>query len=82
MVTSRVLAVRGHAEGATARFVLKFTTEGDVQRKVEVRGRLFLTPSPEGWPDTAASRRAGARPGVMPLRSTLHLISHRRFPYR
>ncbi len=48
-VSVDVLAVRGHAEGATARFVLKFTTEGDVQRKVEVRGRLFLTPSPEGW---------------------------------
>jgi hypothetical protein len=44
-----VLAVRGKAEGATARFVLKFKTDGDVQRKVEVSGRLFLTPSPEGW---------------------------------
>ena len=44
-----VLAVRGKAEGATARFVLKFRTEGDVQRKIEVSGRLFLTPSPEGW---------------------------------
>jgi hypothetical protein len=44
-----VLAVRGHAQGATARFVLKFRTDGEVQRKVEVRGRLFLTPSPVGW---------------------------------
>ncbi|MBF4762561.1 hypothetical protein ISU07_05440 [Nocardioides islandensis] len=44
-----VLAVRGKAEGATARFVLKFKTDGDVQRKVEVSGRLFLTPSAEGW---------------------------------
>ena len=44
-----VLAVRGKAEGATARFVLKFRTDGDVRRKVEVSGRLFLTPSPDGW---------------------------------
>jgi hypothetical protein len=44
-----VLAVRGHARGATARFVLKFKTDGDVQRKIEVSGRLFLTPSPDGW---------------------------------
>jgi hypothetical protein len=48
-VSVDVLAVRGHAQGATARFVLKFKTDGDVQRKVEVSGRLFLTPSPEGW---------------------------------
>ena len=44
-----VLAVRGHARGATARFVLKFKTDGDLQRKIEVSGRLFLTPSPDGW---------------------------------
>ncbi len=48
-VSVDVLAVRGHAQGATARFVLKFKTDGDVQRKIEVSGRLFLTPSPEGW---------------------------------
>jgi hypothetical protein len=48
-VTVDVLAVKGKASGATARFVLKFRTDGDVQRKVEVRGRLFLTPGPEGW---------------------------------
>jgi hypothetical protein len=53
-VSVDVLAVRGHARGATARFVLKFRTVGDVkdedeQHKWEVRGRLFLTPSPDGW---------------------------------
>lgn len=48
-VSVDVLAVRGHAQGATARFVLKFKTDGDVQRKIEVSGRLFLTPSPDGW---------------------------------
>jgi hypothetical protein len=29
--------------------VLKFRTDGDVRRKVEVRGRLFLTPEADGW---------------------------------
>ena len=48
-VSVDVLAVRGHAQGATARFVLKFKTDGDVRRKIEVSGRLFLTPSPDGW---------------------------------
>jgi len=48
-VTVDVLAVKGKPSGATARFVLKFRTSGDVQRKVEVRGRLFLTPEADGW---------------------------------
>jgi hypothetical protein len=48
-VTVDVLAVKGHPQGATARFVLRFRTDGDVQRKIEVRGRLFLTPGPDGW---------------------------------
>jgi hypothetical protein len=48
-VTVDVLAVKGKPSGATARFVLKFRTDGDVRRKVEVRGRLFLTPEADGW---------------------------------
>jgi hypothetical protein len=48
-VTVDVLAVKGKPSGATARFVLKFRTDGDVRRKVEVRGRLFLTPGSDGW---------------------------------
>jgi hypothetical protein len=48
-VTVDVLAAHGRAVGATARFVLRFRTEGKVARKIEVQGRLFLTPSPEGW---------------------------------
>jgi len=48
-VTVDVLAVKGHPAGATARFVLKFRTTGEVQRKVEVQGRLFLTPGSDGW---------------------------------
>jgi hypothetical protein len=44
-----VLAVKGHAVGATARVVLKFSTEGEAERDVEVRGRLFLTHTPDGW---------------------------------
>ena len=48
-VSVDVLAVKGHAQGATARFVLRFRTSGERQEKVQVRGRLFLTPSPDGW---------------------------------
>jgi hypothetical protein len=48
-VSIDLLAVRGHAAGATARVVLRFRTDGEVRRKVEVRGRLFLTPTPDGW---------------------------------
>jgi len=44
-----VLAVKGQPQGATARVTLKFKTSGDVQRKVVVRGRLYLMPGPEGW---------------------------------
>lgn len=48
-VTVDVLAVKGHAVGATARVVLRFITEGDLERTVEVRGRLFLTQTDSGW---------------------------------
>ena len=44
-----ILAVKRHAVGTTARVVLKFSTEGEVQRDVMVRGRLFLTWTPDGW---------------------------------
>jgi hypothetical protein len=33
----------------TARFVLDLTTTGELRRKVEVRGRLLLTPTDNGW---------------------------------
>lgn len=48
-VTVDVLAVKGHAVGATARVVLRFSTEGEIARDVQVRGRLFLTRSAGGW---------------------------------
>jgi len=48
-VTVDVLGVKGRPAGATARFVLRFATSGDMQRKIVVRGRLFLTPSKDGW---------------------------------
>jgi hypothetical protein len=48
-VTVDVLAVKGRAVGATARVVLKFGTEGDVQRQIQVRGRLYLTNGADGW---------------------------------
>ena len=33
----------------TARFVLDLATTGELQRKVEVRGRLLLTRTENGW---------------------------------
>ena len=44
-----VLPARGRAAGATARFRLEFTTTGKERKSVAVRGRLFLTPGPNGW---------------------------------
>ncbi len=48
-VTVDVLAVKGRPVAATARVVLEFTADGDAPRDVVVRGRLFLTKSPDGW---------------------------------
>jgi hypothetical protein len=44
-----VLAVRKHPSAVTARFRLAFRTEGDLERKVQVGGRLLLTRSDGGW---------------------------------
>jgi len=44
-----VLAVRKHASAVTARFRLAFKTEGDLERRVGVRGRLLLTRTQTGW---------------------------------
>ncbi len=44
-----LLAVKGRPQAATARVELRFKTSGDVQRKVVVRGRLYLTQGPDGW---------------------------------
>lgn len=44
-----VLAVQRRAVGATARFLLKFRTEGDRSRRVRVQGRLLLTREKAGW---------------------------------
>lgn len=53
-VTKRVVRVdmaapKGNVAGATARVVLDLATSGDVERKVQVRGRLFLAPAGGGW---------------------------------
>src|SRR5262249_37835353 len=44
IVTVDAMAPRGRPAGATARVDLVFTTTGDVEQRVAVRGRLFLTP--------------------------------------
>lgn len=43
-----VLAARGQPAGVTARFALRFNTTGDKEKKVAVRGRLFLTRGAKG----------------------------------
>ena len=44
-----VLAVRKRAVAVTARFHLAFKTQGDLVRRVGVRGRLLLTRAQPGW---------------------------------
>ncbi len=44
-----VLAVRKRPVAVTARFRLAFRTEGDLSRRVGVRGRLMLTRANSGW---------------------------------
>jgi hypothetical protein len=44
-----ILGVGGHAVGVTARFTLRFRTEGDVRQQVRVDGRLLLTREDSGW---------------------------------
>lgn len=44
-----VLGVRKKAVAVTARFRLKFETEGDYERKVRVHGRLLLTRQDGRW---------------------------------
>jgi hypothetical protein len=44
-----VMAPRGRPAGATARVALVFTTTGDTQERVTVRGRLFLVPGHGKW---------------------------------
>ena len=44
-----VLAVREHAVGVTARVYLRFRTTGHIRRDVRVQGRLYLTPTRDGW---------------------------------
>lgn len=53
-VTRRVIVVhavadRRRAAGATARVRLRFTTVGDLEQDVTVKGRLFLTRAKKGW---------------------------------
>ena len=74
-VTVDVLAVKGKPSGATARFVLKFRTDGDVQRKVEVRGRLFLTPGGRRLADLRLRRDEGAVGLMSRLRWVRRLVT-------
>jgi hypothetical protein len=44
-----VLAVKGKAQGVTARFTLDFETAGDLERTERVKGYLLLADEGEGW---------------------------------
>lgn len=44
-----VLAVGRRPAAVTARFLLKFRTEGDLTRRIRVKGRLLLTRQESGW---------------------------------
>jgi hypothetical protein len=44
-----VLAVKGKAQGVTARFTLDFVTAGELERTERVKGYLLLADEGEGW---------------------------------
>jgi hypothetical protein len=44
-----VLAVKGQAQGVTARFTLDFETVGELERRERVKGYLLLSDEGEGW---------------------------------
>lgn len=44
-----LLGVDGHVKGATARVKLVYATTGRREGRFEVQGRLYLTPTGEGW---------------------------------
>jgi hypothetical protein len=44
-----VFAYQGHPKGATAHFVLDFTTEGELAESLQVRGDLYLTKVKGEW---------------------------------
>lgn len=44
-----LLAVHQRARSVTARFDLRLRTTGDRAGRLQVRGRLFLTRTPDGW---------------------------------
>lgn len=44
-----VLAPKGQAQGATARFVLDFFTEGELEDHLRVKGALYLTKQEGEW---------------------------------
>jgi hypothetical protein len=48
-VTIDVMAPKGRPAGATARVRLVFSTTGDTEERVTVRGRLLLTPAHGKW---------------------------------
>jgi hypothetical protein len=48
-VRLNVFAFQGHPRGVTAHFVLDFTTKGDVEEALRVRGDLYLAKDKGEW---------------------------------
>ena len=48
-VRLNVFAFNGHPRGATAHFVLDFTTKGDLEETLQVRGDLYLAKDKGEW---------------------------------
>jgi hypothetical protein len=48
-VRLNVFTFNGHPRGATAHFVLDFTTEGDLEQTLSVRGDLYLAKDKGEW---------------------------------
>jgi hypothetical protein len=48
-VRLNVFAFKGHPRGATAHFVLDFTTKGDLEETLQVRGDLYLAKDKGEW---------------------------------
>ena len=44
-----MLAVKGKAQGVTARFTLDFDTAGELERSERVKGYLLLADEGDGW---------------------------------
>ena len=55
-----MVAVKGKAQGVTARFTLDFETTGDLEQTERVKGYLLLVLEGDGWKVCGYSTSSGA----------------------